>query len=70
MLGNIGLYVNENALRLYVWIGNVLKVMICLGGQLSQFVFLQSIHSSPFQKKFLLDLENVFCIPRTLNIYA
>ena len=57
-------------LSLYVWVYNVLKIMIYLGGQLSQIVLLQLIHCSPFQQIFLLVLENVFCIPGKLNICA
>ena len=37
IFGSTGLYVNENGMSLYVWVYNILKVMVCLGGQLSQF---------------------------------
>ena len=57
-------------LSLYVLVYSVLKIMIYLGGQLSQIVLLQLIHCSPFQQIFLLVLENVFCIPGKLNICA
>ena len=36
-------------LGLYVWLYNVLKVIIYPGGKFSQFVLLQSINCSPFQ---------------------
>ena len=36
-------------LDLYVWLYNVLKVIIYPGGKFSQFVLLQSINCSPFQ---------------------
>ena len=58
------------ALSLYGYVYNVLKVMTYPGGQISQFVFLQSIHCSPFQQIFLLGLGNASCIPRRLNICA
>ena len=52
-----------------VWLrGNFSTVIV--GGQLSQFVFLQSNYCSPFQQIFLLGFGNVFCIPQKLNIYA
>ena len=44
----MGCILSKMVLSLYVWVYNVLKVMIYLGGHLSQFVFLQSIHCSPF----------------------
>ena len=55
ILGSTGLYVTENGIE--SWFYNVLKVMIYLGGQLSEFVFLQAIHCSPFQQIFLLGLS-------------
>ena len=39
------------------------KSNISIGGQLSQLVFLQLIHCSPFQQIFLIGLANVSCIP-------
>ena len=64
------LYIWQHWVVCYVWVYNVLEVMIYLGGQLSQFALLQSIHCSPFLQIFLLGLGNVFCIPPRLNIYA
>ena len=69
IFGSTGFYVTENGVESF-WVYNVLKVMICLGGQLSQFVFLPSIHCSPLQQIFLLGLGNVSCIPRRLNLCA
>ena len=65
IFGNTGLYVNKMVLRLYIWVYNVLKVMMYLGGQPSQFVFLQSIHYDPFQQIFLLGIRprlNILCL--------
>ena len=65
IFGNTRLYVNKMVSRLYVWVYNVLKVMMYLGGQPSQFVFLQSIHCSPFQQIFLLGIRarlNILCL--------
>ena len=62
-LAALGCMLTKMVLRLYVWLYNVLKVMIYLSGQPSQFVFLQLIHCSPFQKIFLLGLGNVSSIP-------
>ena len=49
-------------MTLYVLVYSVLKVMICLGGQLFQLDFLQSIHYSPFNKSFyeFLGMVSVF----------
>ena len=62
IFGSTGLYVKENGtvLSLFVWVYNVLKVVIYQGRQLSRFVFLQSIHCGPFQQIFLLGFGNVF----------
>ena len=48
----LGCMLAKMVLYLYVWVYSVLKIMIYLGGHLSQFVFLQSIHCSPFQQIF------------------
>ena len=51
-LTELGCMLTRMVLCLYIWVYNVLKVMIYPGGQLSRFVFLQSIHCSHFQQIF------------------
>ena len=69
-LAALGCMLTKMVLCFYVWVWNVLKVTIYLGGQLSQLVFIQSIHCSPFQQIFLLVVGNVSCFPERLNICA
>ena len=51
-LAAVGCILLEIVFGLYVWVYNVLKVTIYLGGQPPQFVFLHSIHCSPFEQIF------------------
>ena len=62
IFGSTGLFVKKMIMTLYVLVYSVLKVMICLGGQLFQLDFLQSIHYSPFNKSFyeFLGMVSVF----------
>ena len=50
-------------LSLYIYVYSIIKVVISQGGQLSQFIFLLSIHCRPFQQILLLGPGNVSYIP-------